>query len=98
MKLVYIAGNEPFSQGPVNYAEVIAGALKKDIYVNTIFCGNAMEGIHSNWKDGAEKGQGKYFNIDANEKVHYIATPYDDKIYKCNERLNATYIGYGSQG
>jgi hypothetical protein len=98
MKLVYIAGNEPFNQGSVNYTEVIAGALKKDIYVNTIFCGNAVEGISSNWKDGAEKGEGKYFNIDSDEKVQYIATPYDDKIYKCNECLNATYIGYGSQG
>lgn len=98
MKLLYIAGNEPFSQGPVSYKEAINDALKKNIYVNTIFCGNNMEGVNSSWKDGAEKGQGKYFNIDSDEKVRYIVTPYDDKIYKCNERLNATYIGYGSQG
>ncbi|HEU4497433.1 MAG TPA: VWA domain-containing protein [Flavobacterium sp.] len=98
MKLVYIAGNEPFTQGPVSYKEVVSDALKKDIYVNTIFCGENSEGISSGWKDGADKGQGKYFNIDPDQKVRYIATPYDDQIYKCNERLNKTYLGYGSHG
>ena len=98
MKLLYIAGNEEFNQGPISYKEVINDALKKDIYVNTIFCGDNSEGINSNWKDGADKGEGKYFNINSDEKVQYIATPYDDKIYKCNERLNGTYVSYGSQG
>ena len=98
MKLVYIAGNEPFNQGNINYKEAIADALKKDIYINTIFCGNAAEGISTFWKDGADVGKGKYFNIDYNAKVRYIVTPYDDRISQCNVRLNATYIGYGAKG
>lgn len=98
MKLIYIAGNEPFNQGKISYQESISEALKNDIYVNTIFCGDAMEGMNTFWKDGAERGSGKYFNIDSNEKVRYIVTPYDEKIYKCNERLNSTYVGYGKQG
>lgn len=98
MKLIYISGNEPFNQGKIHYKEAISEALKKGIYINTIFCGNHQEGIQSFWKDGADVGQGKYFNIDSNAKVIYIATPYDDQITKCNTRLNATYIGYGSKG
>ncbi|OYU82318.1 MAG: hypothetical protein CFE23_00960 [Flavobacterium sp. BFFFF1] len=98
MKLLYIAGNEPFDQGRISYKESISDALKNDIYVNTIFCGNALEGINTHWKDGAEKGNGKYFNIDSDAKVRYVVTPYDDRIYKCNERLNSTYVGYGSIG
>ncbi|RAR48022.1 vWA domain-containing protein [Flavobacterium lacus] len=98
MKLVYIAGNEPFNQGGVNYKEAIADASKKDIFINTIFCGNAAEGIATFWKDGADVGKGKYFNIDYNAKVRYIVTPYDDQISQCNVRLNTTYIGYGSKG
>lgn len=98
MKLIYIAGNEPFNQGKISYQESISEALRNDIYVNTIFCGDAMEGMNTFWKDGAERGSGKYFNIDSNEKVRYIVTPYDEKIYKCNERLNSTYVGYGKQG
>ncbi|WP_188361052.1 vWA domain-containing protein [Flavobacterium orientale] len=98
MKLVYIAGNEPFNQGSINYKEAIADALKKDIFINTIFCGNAAEGISTFWKDGADVGKGKYFNIDYNAKVRYIVTPYDDQISQCNVRLNTTYIGYGTKG
>jgi hypothetical protein len=98
MKLIYISGNEPFNQGNMHYKEAISEALKKGIYINTIFCGNHHEGIQSFWKDGADVGQGKYFNIDSNAKVIYIATPYDDQITKCNTRLNTTYIGYGSKG
>lgn len=98
MKLIYISGNEPFNQGSISYKEAIADAAKRGIYINTIFCGNYQEGIQTFWKDGADVGQGKYFNIDSNAKVIYIATPYDDQITKCNTRLNATYIGYGSKG
>jgi hypothetical protein len=98
MKLVYIAGNEGFNQGKVNYKEAISDALGKDIYVNTIFCGNQNEGVNLLWKDGADYGKGKYFNIDSNQAVEYVSTPYDDKITKCNEKLNSTYIGYGAQG
>ncbi len=98
MKLIYIAGNEPFTQGSINYKEAIADALKKGIYINTIHCGGYEEGIRGLWKDGADVGQGKYFNIDSNAKVRYIVTPYDDQISQCNVRLNKTYIGYGSKG
>lgn len=98
MKLIYIAGNEAFNQGGINYKEAINDAMKNDIYVNTIFCGSNLEGINSFWKDGAVYGKGKYFNIDSNLSVQYVSTPYDDQISKCNVKINNTYIGYGAKG
>ena len=98
MKLVYIAGNEAFNQGPIHYKEVISDALKNDIYINTIFCGNQNEGIKLLWKDGADVANGKYFNIDSNQIIEYIVTPFDASINKYNEKINETYIGYGKQG
>jgi von Willebrand factor type A domain len=98
MKLIYVCGNEGFDQGTISYKESIADALKNNIYVNTIFCGNQEEGINSFWKNGADIGKGKYFNIDSNQIVQYVTSPYDDKITKCNERINLTYINYGSEG
>lgn len=98
MKLIYIAGNEAFNQGPISYKEVISEALKNDIYINTIFCGNQNEGINLLWKDGADVAKGKYFNIDSNQTVQYVATPYDDSINQYNIKINETYIGYGKQG
>lgn len=98
MKLIYIAGNEPFNQGTVSYKESVSAALRKNIFVNTIFCGNKREGISTFWKDGADRGKGKFFNIDSDRKVRFIETPYDARIQACNERLNKTYIGYGVKG
>lgn len=98
MKLIYIAGNEPFDQGRVNYKEAVASAKSKRIYTNTIFCGNRNEGIQTYWQNGATIGDGKYFNIDSDRKVIYIETPYDIRISECNAKLNDTYIYYGSRG
>ena len=98
MKLIYIAGNEPFDQGRINYKDVISKAKTKNIYTNTIFCGSREEGIQSHWQSGASLGDGKYFNIDSNQKVIYIETPYDVKISQYNSKLNDTYISYGSRG
>lgn len=98
MKLIYIAGNEPFNQCKASYKESLVDALNRGIYVNTIYCGNYDYGISELWKDGADRGKGKYFNIDSDMKVRYISTPYDDAISRCNERLNKTYISYGSIG
>lgn len=98
MKLIYISGNEPFNQGPIDYKKAINKALKNKVYVNTIFCGDKETGIKEFWQDGAVTGEGKYFNINSNAKVEYIVTPYDNQINACNEKLNKTYIGYGRYG
>jgi len=95
MKLVYIAGNEPFTQGSVSYKSAIDKALAKDIYVNTIHCGSESAGVHGMWRDGAIRGKGKFFNIDHNARIRYYDSPYDDRISRCNELLNNTYVGYG---
>ncbi|MGU3373728.1 vWA domain-containing protein [Chryseobacterium sp. M5A1_1a] len=98
MKLIYIAGNEPFNQGKIDYKEVISKTKDKNIYTNTIFCGSREEGIRSYWQNGATTGGGKYFNIDSDKKVIYIETPYDIRISECNAKLNNTYIYYGNRG
>jgi len=96
--LIYIAGNEPFTQGKISYKEAINDALGKKITVNTIHCGERSEGIEGLWKDGADKGKGRFFNIDQNVRISYIVTPYDIRIDECNILLNKTYISYGVQG
>jgi hypothetical protein len=98
MKLIYIAGNEAFDQGKINYKDVVSKAKGKNIYTNTIFCGSREEGIQTSWQNGASLGGGKYFNIDSDRKVIYIETPYDIRISECNAKLNDTYIYYGSHG
>ncbi|MBX2922597.1 MAG: VWA domain-containing protein [Chitinophagaceae bacterium] len=98
MKLIYIAGNEDFNQGSISYKESISAAMSQDIFVNTIYCGDRKEGINILWKDGADRGGGKYFNIDSDQRIRFVETPYDAQIEACDIRINNTYIGYGGQG
>mgnify|MGYP000032357326 CR=1 FL=1 len=91
-RVMVIAGNEPFNQGNTSYATSIASSVKKDIQVNTIFCGNHNTGINNKWKEGAVLGNGQYFSINQNNDVRQIATPYDDKILSCNKKINKTYV------
>lgn len=98
LKLVFIAGNEPFSQGKINYQDATTLANTKGVTVNTIFCGDYNQGISSYWKDGADKGKGNYMAINHNHSTTYVASPYDDKILQLNQKLNQTYVAYGSYG
>ncbi|MEM9077208.1 MAG: VWA domain-containing protein [Bacteroidota bacterium] len=98
LKMIFIAGNEPFTQGKLNYKDAALNAKEKDIIVNTIFCGNYQQGISTKWKNGATMTGGKYMAIDHNRQVVHIDTPYDDIIIKLNTQLNNTYISYGSMG
>lgn len=98
MKLIYIAGNEPFTQGPIHYKEAISNALGKEIYVNTIHCGHDGWGGLDSWRDGAKVGKGKFFIIDHNAKVRHYQTPYDEAISASNVKLNSTYISYTRSG
>lgn len=98
LKLIFIAGNEPFTQGKVNYKDASTNAKEKDITINTIFCGDYHQGITSYWQDGAQLTNGDYMAINHNNKTVNIATPYDDEILILNQKLNKTYVVYGAQG
>lgn len=98
LNLIFIAGNESFTQGRVNYKKACSNALSNQITINTIFCGDYNQGIQSEWLSGAKLTEGAYMNIDMNQKTIYVETPYDDAIANLNTKLNATYISYGSNG
>lgn len=98
LKLVYIAGNEPFNQGPVDFREECMKAKENGIFINSIFCGNHEEGIDTHWKDGALYGDGEYTSLQQDNATVYVKTPFDQKITSLNLQLNDTYLAYGAQG
>ena len=98
LKMIFIAGNEPFTQGNVTYEKACSLAKDNDIVVNTIFCGDHSEGISTSWKRGADLTGGSYMSIEQDRKTVYIKTPYDDQINQLNDDLNKTYIYYGISG
>jgi len=98
LKMIFIAGNEPFTQGKVSYKDAGINAKEKGVIVNTIFCGDYNQGISSNWKDGALITYGDYMSINHNKQTVHIVSPYDDVILQLNIRLNKTYVYYGEDG
>ncbi|HEV8512396.1 MAG TPA: vWA domain-containing protein [Cyclobacteriaceae bacterium] len=98
LKLIFIAGNEPFTQGNISYREACSLAKEKGVVVNTIFCGAFDEGIGTNWKSGSDLTGGSYMSIEQNRKTVYIPTPYDQRIDAMNDKLNNTYVYYGKSG
>ena len=98
LKVIYVAGNEPFTQGPSAYATACARAVKKGIIVNTIYCGPFQEGVATSWKDGADRADGRYMSIDSDAAVQSIDSPWDRDIIRLGEELNSTYLAYGAEG
>lgn len=93
---VFIAGNEPFTQGSVDYHFAIGRAAERGVIINTIHCGNETKGIEGKWKDGAQLGHGEFFNINQDCRVVHIPCPQDAEIIRLNEELNKTYLWFGN--
>ena len=97
-KAIFIAGNEPFTQGPMSYVDSCKEAIAKGIIVNTIHCGPEQQGIEGKWKDGAALADGRFLVIDQDARIAHIAAPQDKDIAVLNGKLNSTYIAYGRAG
>ncbi len=91
LKLIYIAGNEPFTQGRVSPSSAIGDAVRKGITVNTVHCG----GDEPSWREGARLAGGSFSMINQNAAVAYIPAPQDAEIARLGAALNKTYVGYG---
>ncbi len=98
LKLIFIAGNEPFTQGTVHYVDACKAAINEGIIVNTIHCGSDQAGVDGKWKDGALLADGRYTCIDKDRAIVHIDAPQDAEIARLGVELNATYIAYGSAG
>lgn len=97
-KVMFIAGNEPFTQGGVDYRMACKAAIEKGVIVNTIHCGSYEDGVNGKWQDGAALADGSYMHIDQNRKAVHIESPYDADITRLGVELNSTYIAYGVAG
>lgn len=98
IKTIFIAGNEPFTQGPVNYRDALILASQHGIAINTIHAGDHQLGIDTGWQAGASLAGGDYMSIDANRRTVHIIAPQDKRISELNSQLNNTYVPYGKQG
>ncbi len=98
LKVIVIAGNEPFDQGTVDFRKSCKAAITAGVIINTIHCGSDAEGQKGYWKDGALLADGQYMFIDSNQAVAHVDAPQDAEIARLGVELNETYIPYGNAG
>ena len=100
LKLVFLVGDAPPHmdyQDDVKYPEVCKKAVKKDLIINTVQCGN-MASTTPIWKEIAKLAEGDYVAIAQTGGVAAITTPVDAEIAKLNRELGVTVVAYGSAG
>ncbi len=98
LKMVFIAGNEPFTQGPVEMGPVMKEANTKGVLVHPILCSTGDSSDLASWNTAADLANTDLKIIDHTRVVQIPKTPYDEKISKLGAELNGTYIGYGQSG
>jgi len=98
LRVLYVAGNESFQQGPVAWTTALDVASARGVVVNTVFCGDAGEMDAPLWKAAAARGRGRHFVIDHTSRIVDPTTPYDAEIGELGRSINETYLGYGSKG
>jgi von Willebrand factor type A domain len=97
-KAIFIAGNEPFTQGTVDFQTSCRAAIERGVVVNTIFCGANANGVQTGWKDGAVLADGRFLSIDQNQKIVEIPAPQDTEIARLGVDMNKTYLPFGTMG
>ena len=100
LRVIYVVGNETARQGPeqFDYAKTAPAAIAKDIVVNAIYCGDVdYQAATPTWMEIARLADGQYMEIAGEGGGIVLATPFDPQLATLNEKLNATYLGYGAR-
>ena len=97
LKVIFLVGDAPphmdYKQD-IKYPTSCELAVKKDLIINTIQCGN-MAATTPIWQEIARKAEGKFARILQDGGVLAIATPFDKQIAACNAKLGHTVCYYG---
>jgi hypothetical protein len=96
LKCIFIAGNEPFTQGPVDFREACKSSANKGVTVSTIYCGPNADGVSTMWLEASKLADGSYMSIDQNQQVVAIAAPQDTRLSELSAKINTTYVAYGN--
>jgi Mg-chelatase subunit ChlD len=98
-QVLFLVGDAPAHmdyQDDVKYPVTLAAAAKKGIVVNAVQCGDSGDTARE-WRQVAQLGQGKYFQVEQGGSAVAIATPYDKELAELSVELDGTRLYYGSK-
>lgn len=93
-KVIVIAGNEGFGQGPVSPGKAFQLAERSGIRVVPIFCANrgASRTALSSWRQASELAGIDFESIDPDREVVKLDTPFDQEIMKKYKEYEKTRV------
>jgi hypothetical protein len=98
LKLIFLVGDAPPHmdyKDSYDYRRICKEAVKKDIIINTIQCGDYKE-AEKYWRDIAKRSEGKYARVQQSGGMQVVETPMDDELSKLNLLLEGTVVAYGA--
>jgi len=99
LKIVFLVGDcPPHMDYPddVKYQETCQAAVKKDLIINTIQCGNC-DNAADVWQEIARLSEGEYAAIGQTGDMVAVATPFDAEIARVSRELGGTVLAYGAE-
>jgi Mg-chelatase subunit ChlD len=96
-KLIFLVGDAPPHMDyadDVKYTDTCTAAVKKDLRINTVQCGNIGE-TRPIWEEIAKRAEGQFVPLGQTGDMIVIATPFDEKLAKLSEDVSRTVLPYG---
>jgi hypothetical protein len=98
LKIIFLVGDAPPHMdyaGDVHYPATLQDALKQNIMVNTVQCGNYGP-CRTHWQKIARLGEGKYVAIDQSGGMAAVSTPHDKALAELERKITASRLFYGT--
>lgn len=98
-KAIFLVGDYPPHmdyKDDVKYPKTCEAAVKQDLIINTVQCGNVPETTPV-WQEIARLSEGSYVGLAQSGNMTTIETPFDKDIAKVNAEVGKTVFAYGSR-
>jgi hypothetical protein len=98
LKIIFLVGDYPphMNYAETRYPETCRAAVKADIIINTVQCGDVSETARV-WRDIARLSEGAYVALEQSGGMVAISSPYDDEIAATSSRIASTVVVYGER-
>jgi Mg-chelatase subunit ChlD len=100
LKVIFLVGDAPPHmdyKGEKQYPEICKEAVKKDLIVNTVQCGN-LAGTADVWKAIAKSSEGEFAAIAQTGNVTVVSAPQDKEIAELNAKIGTTLLPCATGG